>query len=105
MGRGEGATIALAGGEVGHRLAAAPSRWRPVVRNARVLFGGTVLVVMVLLAVAAPVLAPFAANAQQPSIGNEPPFYTDPEGALHLFGTDPLGRDILSRILFGARVS
>jgi peptide/nickel transport system permease protein len=97
--------VAIAGAEAGQRLAAAPSRWRPVVRNARVLFGGTVLVVMILAAVAAPAIAPFAANAQQPSIGTEPPFYTDPDGRFHLFGTDPLGRDIFSRILFGARVS
>jgi peptide/nickel transport system permease protein len=34
-----------------------------------------------------------------------PPLWTDPQGRLHLFGTDTLGRDIASRLIHGTRVS
>ena len=63
------------------------------------MIGGTVLVILVVCAVLAPVIAPY------------PPFeisYTTilkPPSLAHLFGTDELGRDILSRILYGARAS
>lgn len=87
------------------RLAAPVSRWRPLVRNPRVVFGGGVLALIVLVAIFAPAIAPYGVRQQQPSIGNEPPGWTDPDGGRHLFGTDALGRDIFSRVLFGARVS
>jgi peptide/nickel transport system permease protein len=74
-------------------------------QNGRVRFGVAVLVLMVIVAIAAPLIAPYGPREQQPSIGNEPPFWIDPEGNLHLFGTDPLGRDVFSQILYGARVS
>lgn len=76
-----------------------------MLRNSRVLFGASILVLMIAAAVAAPLIAPYGPREQQPSIGNEPPFWRDPDGNLHLFGTDSLGRDIFSQILYGARVS
>lgn len=76
-----------------------------MVRNARVVIGASILLLLVVTALAAPLIAPYGAREQQPSIGNEPPLYTDPEGNLHLFGTDSLGRDIFTQILYGARVS
>jgi peptide/nickel transport system permease protein len=54
---------------------------------------------LVIVAVAAPWLAPASPTAQ-----NLPARLSSPS-AEHLFGTDELGRDILSRIIFGARVS
>lgn len=97
--------VALALPSTQERLARPQSRWQPFLRNGRVVFGASILLIIVLLAILAPVLAPFEVREQDPSIGNEPPFFRDDDGALHIFGTDSLGRDIYSRVLFGARVS
>jgi peptide/nickel transport system permease protein len=64
--------------------------------------GGAVALLIVLVAVFAPLLAPFPADAGSA---------TNPVAALqapslhHLFGTDQVGRDVFSRVLYGARVS
>jgi len=70
-------------------------------RNAMVVIGFTIIVFMVLLALLAPILPLPSAT------------YVDPDTATHLlapslqhpFGTDELGRDVLSRVIWGARVS
>ena len=84
---------------------ASRSRLRPLLHNYRIVFGVIILAIMITAAVAAPVLAPFEPRRQSPAIGAKPPFWHGPDGKLRLFGTDPLGRDIWSRILYGARVS
>jgi peptide/nickel transport system permease protein len=64
--------------------------------------GGAVALLIVLVALAAPLLAPFPADAGSA---------THPVAALqapslhHLFGTDQVGRDVFSRVLYGTRVS
>src|SRR4029077_17630494 len=58
-----------------------------------------ILTVFVLAAVFAPVLAPYNPLSNNHSIEMQAP------SARHLFGTDQFGRDVLSRILYGARVS
>lgn len=58
--------------------------------------GFWIVVAWVLLAILAPVLAPYEPNAQNGPLRSAP-------SAEHLFGTDALGRDVLSRILWGAR--
>jgi peptide/nickel transport system permease protein len=60
---------------------------------------GAVLVVLVLAAVLAPVIAPYPPDQGNILIANAPP------SAAHLLGTDALGRDILSRLIYGARLS
>jgi peptide/nickel transport system permease protein len=60
---------------------------------------------MILAAVAAPAIAPYGPNLQNPRFGNVPPLSSDSDGGWHLFGTDALGRDVFSRMLYGARVS
>jgi peptide/nickel transport system permease protein len=50
-------------------------------------------------------LAPFDPAAQDTVQRLRPPGWRDPAGRLHLLGTDHLGRDILSRVVHGARVS
>jgi peptide/nickel transport system permease protein len=62
------------------------------------LIGGGVAAVWVLVALAAPLLAP-----DDPLAQTSPRFL--PPGGSHLFGTDELGRDLLSRVLYGARIS
>ena len=81
------------------------SLFRRLRSNSRVVFGVVVLVTMILLAVGAEQIAPFPPNQQAPRIRNQPPFFSDPDTGFHLFGTDALGRDVFSRMLFGARIS
>lgn len=62
-------------------------------------FGFGLALVLIFCAVAAPWLAPYDPTAQDLAIRLSGP------SAAHWMGTDPLGRDVLSRILFGARIS
>jgi peptide/nickel transport system permease protein len=87
------------------RAPSAIHRWRRIFRNPRVAFGVIIIGIMILAALFAPAIAPFEANDQSPSVKNQAPFSTDKKGDFHLFGTDGLGRDIFSRMLYGARVS
>ncbi len=61
--------------------------------------GLSIVFTMVFLAVFAPLLSPYDPNQISPLNALEPP------GPKHLFGTDELGRDIFSRMLYGARIS
>lgn len=69
------------------------------------MVGVGVVVVFVCLAALAPWLAPSDPFAQSPELKFVPPFWQDGGNWLHPFGTDILGRDVLSRLLFGARLS
>ncbi len=67
---------------------------------------GLALIVMGVLAAAFPgALAPFDPVAQDTAHRLQPPLWRDLGGRLHVLGTDHLGRDILSRLVHGARVS
>ena len=70
-----------------------------VVSNRTALVGLVIIAVVLVVAVAAPILAPSDPNAQD--VLNQ---FRSPS-AHHLLGTDQFGRDELSRIIFGARVS
>jgi peptide/nickel transport system permease protein len=61
--------------------------------------GGVIALLIVLVAVAAPLIAPYPPNAIHPEMALQPP------SLHHLFGTDQVGRDVFSRVVFGARVS
>ena len=67
--------------------------------------GLVIMALMLAAAVFAPVLAPFDPNEQDILNGLAAPFTRTEDGALHLLGTDRLGQDVLSRIIYGARVS
>lgn len=71
----------------------------PVQKNTRAVVGLGIVAVLVLCAVLAPILAPYGPNEQNPRNRLQGP------SAEHWFGTDELGRDILSRIIYGARIS
>lgn len=62
-------------------------------------FGVVVISILLLTALLAPLLAPFDPNVVNLSAILQPP------SATHWFGTDELGRDILSRIIYGTRIS
>jgi peptide/nickel transport system permease protein len=67
-------------------------------------FGLLVLVVVLACALFSPWLAPYDPNDQQILSSLAPPL-TVGDAGLHVFGTDRLGQDVLSRVIYGARVS
>jgi peptide/nickel transport system permease protein len=73
--------------------------WRALRRNRLALIGGVVVLILVAMAVFAPVLAPKDPN--RPDVKR---ILAEPSRS-HPLGTDQLGRDVLSRMLYGARVS
>jgi peptide/nickel transport system permease protein len=64
--------------------------------------GGVIALLIVLVAVAAPLIAPYPADAGSVA---HPEMALQPPSLHHLFGTDQVGRDVFSRVVFGARVS
>jgi dipeptide transport system permease protein len=78
-----------------------PAPWR----NRRVLFGGVVLLLLIVVALAAPLLAPHDPLEQDLLSSFAEPFWRAGADPDHLLGTDSLGRDLLSRLIYGARVA
>ncbi len=81
----------------------ATGEWRRVAReltsNGSAIVGAICLIVLVIAAVAAPLIAPFPPDKQDLLGALQAPSST------HLMGTDEFGRDVFSRILFGASIS
>jgi peptide/nickel transport system permease protein len=69
------------------------------------LIGLTVIILLVLMAIFAPFVAPYDPAAQSVISRLKPPFWQQGGTPEHLLGTDQLGRDVLSRLIFGARAS
>jgi len=80
-------------------ISAAPSAWKRALRSGGLVVGIALVVAMVMIALLAPWIAPYDPDAQDVLMKLESP---SPE---HLFGTDAFGRDVLSRVIWGARVS
>ncbi|MBI4574399.1 MAG: ABC transporter permease subunit [candidate division NC10 bacterium] len=78
---------------------------RELVRNKAALLGLLVLLGVAMSAILAPLLAPYDPTSQEITRRLKPPGWTAEGGRLNALGTDHLGRDILSRIIFGARIS
>jgi len=85
------------------RAEAAPSRAR---RTRRFAAGGAVFVALLIVAaLAAPLIAPADPIRQSLRGRLAAPTLSGADGKAHLLGTDHLGRDVLSRVIYGARVS
>jgi peptide/nickel transport system permease protein len=78
---------------------AAPSAWKRAARSGGLAVGLVLVVAMALVALLAPWVAPYDPDAQDVLMKLEGP------SAEHWFGTDAFGRDVLSRVIWGARVS
>jgi len=78
--------------------------WRQLRRHRLAMVSLAVLTLLILTAVFAPWLAPHDPVAQ-PRGGNLRAQYFQPPSAEHWLGTDDLGRDVFSRLLYGSRVS
>ncbi|RVT83296.1 ABC transporter permease [Rhodobacteraceae bacterium CCMM004] len=73
--------------------------WQRLIANRAALAGLIVLVLLVAMAVIGPYLTPYSPLQQDLTARLQPP------SAQHWLGTDDLGRDILTRILYGARIT
>jgi oligopeptide transport system permease protein len=73
--------------------------WLRLKKNRAAVTGGVVLAVMVILAILTPWIAPYGYEAQNLDLGATPP------SATHWLGTDIFGRDLLTQILYGGRIS
>ena len=82
------------------RSISAWNAWRTLSSNALAMVGLAIIVVLVLMAIFAPLIATHAPNAQDLAGRLRPPGWQG-----HILGTDELGRDIFSRIVYGARVT
>lgn len=78
----------------------ANSPWNKLKRNKTAMIGLVIVVAMVLMALFAPLLAPYEPNSM--SLAN---VHLKPGVDGHIFGTDEFGRDLFSRIIYGSRIS
>ena len=87
--------------EMGERRARSPAveAWRRLRRNRLAMVGAGVLVTMCAIAALTPWLAPYPYARTDLAYGPRAP------SGVHPFGTDELGRDVLTRVMWGARVS
>jgi len=91
--------------------AESPSRWRAALAHRGLMTGVVILAVILLAAIFAPLLSPYSPIAQHLAERRVPPvwhawlFGDDRAGWAHPLGTDRVGRDYLTRLLFGARIS
>src|SRR6201991_1279076 len=72
---------------------------RRLLKRKGAVVGLVVLAIFLLLAMFAPLIAPYDPLATSWTLGRKPP------SLLHWFGTDDLGRDVLSRVIYGTRAS
>lgn len=73
--------------------------WLRLRKNKLAVFGGVTLILVTLFCVVGPWLSPYTYEQQDFAQ------YAQPPGAKHWFGTDKLGRDQLTRIMYGGRIS
>jgi len=89
------------GGAADDEIIEMPARraLRRLMRRKGAVLGLAVIATLIALALLAPLISPYHPNLQTWSAVRKPP------SALHWFGTDDLGRDVLARVIYGARAS
>ena len=73
--------------------------WKRLIRNKLAMLGLAIVIIVALIAIFAPLIAPYDPTYREKSLSQKGP------SAAHWFGTDLLGRDIFSRIIYGSRIS
>jgi dipeptide transport system permease protein len=79
--------------------------WRSLSANKGAMGGLVIVLAVLLLAAFAPQIAPYAPDLTDNSVFLVPPAWQAGGSSAHWLGTDAIGRDILSRLIFGARLS
>ncbi len=82
-----------------HSLSPRRNAWRRLQQNQAAMFGLVVLTTLVALALLAPWLSPYSYSVQNLALGPSAP------SAVHWLGTDLFGRDLLTRMIYGSRIS
>ena len=82
-----------------HSLSPRRNAWRRLQQNKAAMFGLAVLTTLVALALLAPWLSPYSYSAQNLALGPSAP------SIAHWLGTDLFGRDLLTRMIYGSRIS
>ncbi|MEH1028140.1 ABC transporter permease [Micromonospora profundi] len=99
------------GGEAGPTVPKADVRTRPrgplgrLARRPGAMVALGFLLLVALTAIFAPLIAPHDPVVQDLARSRQPPAFLDGGDTTYLFGTDEFGRDLLSRIIYGARIS
>ncbi len=91
--------ITVLDGKPAHGRSLFADSLRRLIRNPLALIGLGIVLLMIVMAVFAERIAPYSPYATDLSL------YVQPPSVEHPFGTDDVGRDILSRVIFGARIS
>ena len=73
--------------------------WLRLRKNKMALFGGITLLLFVIIAILTPLIAPYSYETQNLDLGATPP------SAAHWLGTDIFGRDLLTQVMYGGRIS
>ena len=81
------------------RRSQAKEIWRRLKKNRAAVVGGVILLIFLAAALLAPLIAPYPADEGDVTKRLQAP------SRVHLLGTDSLGRDLLSRVIYGARIS
>jgi dipeptide transport system permease protein len=79
--------------------------WFYFAENKGAVLGLAVFVTLVLIAILAPLIAPHSPTLQNRDALLVPPFWEEGGMTTYLLGTDPVGRDMLSRLIYGSRFS
>jgi len=79
--------------------------WSAYTQNRGAMIGLSLIVMLLLLALFANIVAPHPPNEQYREFTLTPPAWTEGGNARFLLGTDAVGRDILSRLIYGTRLS
>ena len=95
----EAATLSAPGTGSASRTTPASQAWARLKARPSAMVGLVVILLVVAAALGAPLLAPYDPIAQSYSTIRKPPSWAHP------FGTDEVGRDLLARIIYGARAS
>lgn len=82
-----------------------PSRIKTLLTEPKVLFGGGFILLLLVIAIFAPLIAPKDPLEQDLMLGSLPPAWIDGTEPGYYLGTDDLGRDVLSRLLYGSRIA
>ncbi len=80
-------------------------RHRPVVGKVAFLIAAAIMLLVAFCAIWPQSVAPYNPTVNSLSLRHKPPGFVDANGGMHLLGTDHMGRDVWSRLVWGARAS